>query len=123
MPTVDDYINDLEHTYGPPDTIKNIAKLNNGAIAYLGQPEDHGLLANKVLAGAGAAISELGDWLTDYGVLGKYAADNLDSTNWDIRSLSNLSKLEEKEKIIYLALELAVKMYEKDKNIHYIRTY
>lgn len=45
-----------------------------------------------------------------------YAADNLDSTNWDIRSLSNLSKLEEKEKIIYLALELAVKMYEKDKN-------
>lgn len=42
-----------------------------------------------------------------------YAADNLDSANWDIRSLSNTDKLDEKEKIIYLALELAVKIYEK----------
>lgn len=39
-----------------------------------------------------------------------YAADNLDSAKWDQRSLGNDDKLSEKEKIIYLALELAVKI-------------
>ena len=36
-----------------------------------------------------------------------YAADNLDSNKWDKRSLGNDDRLAEKEKIIYLALELA----------------
>ena len=39
-----------------------------------------------------------------------YAADNLDSAKWDQRSLSNGDKLEEKEKIISLALKLVKKM-------------
>lgn len=39
-----------------------------------------------------------------------YAADNLDSSKWDKRSLSNDDRLSEKEKIIYLALELAMIM-------------
>lgn len=39
-----------------------------------------------------------------------YAADNLDSTKWDKRCLGNDDRLSEKEKIIYLALELATKM-------------
>lgn len=39
-----------------------------------------------------------------------YAADNLDSAKWDKRSLGNDDRLSEKEKIIYLALELALKM-------------
>ena len=39
-----------------------------------------------------------------------YAADNLDSDSWDKRSLDNSDKLDEKEKIIYLALELVHKM-------------
>ncbi len=39
-----------------------------------------------------------------------YAADNLDSTKWDPRSLGNDAKLNDKEKIIYLALELADKI-------------
>ncbi len=39
-----------------------------------------------------------------------YAADNLDSTKWNQRSLGNDDKLSEKEKIIYLALELALDM-------------
>ncbi|ABX40668.1 nucleoside phosphorylase [Lachnoclostridium phytofermentans] len=38
-----------------------------------------------------------------------YAADNLDSDNWDARSLGNLVKLDEKEKIALLALEMASK--------------
>ena len=38
-----------------------------------------------------------------------YAADNLDG-EWDMRSLENEVKLSEKEKIIYLTLELATKM-------------
>lgn len=39
-----------------------------------------------------------------------YAADNLDSAKWDKRSLGNDDRLSEKEKIIYLALELALKI-------------
>lgn len=39
-----------------------------------------------------------------------YAADNLDNIKWDKRSLGNMDRLEEKIKIIYLALELAIIM-------------
>ena len=39
-----------------------------------------------------------------------YAADNLDGDEWDERSLGNDSKLSEKEKIIYPALELVKKV-------------
>lgn len=39
-----------------------------------------------------------------------YAADNLDSAKWDQRSLGNDDRLSEKEKIIYLVLELVLKM-------------
>lgn len=39
-----------------------------------------------------------------------YAADNLDAEEWDIRSLTNHSKLEEKDRIAMIALELAVRI-------------
>lgn len=39
-----------------------------------------------------------------------YAADNLDSDKWDKRSLGNDDRLSEKEKIIYLILELVSKI-------------
>ena len=39
-----------------------------------------------------------------------YVCDNLDSSKWDKRSLGNDERLSDKEKIIYLALELAIKM-------------
>lgn len=39
-----------------------------------------------------------------------YAADNLDSEKWDARSLSNLSRLDEKDRIAMIALELAVRI-------------
>lgn len=39
-----------------------------------------------------------------------YAADNLDAEEWDVRSLSNEDKLEEKDRIAMIALELAVKV-------------
>lgn len=42
-----------------------------------------------------------------------YAADNLDGAKWDMRSLDNEEKLSEKEKIIYLALDLALIMNNK----------
>lgn len=41
-----------------------------------------------------------------------YAGDNLDHSSWDPRSLSGTSRLEDKEKIAMLALELAVKIEE-----------
>ena len=44
-----------------------------------------------------------------------YAGDNLDHTNWDPRSLSGTSRLEDKEKIAMLAFELAVKIGEETK--------
>lgn len=37
-----------------------------------------------------------------------YAADNLDNEIWDSRSISNYSKLAEKDKIAFLALELSL---------------
>lgn len=39
-----------------------------------------------------------------------YAADNLDSEEWDVRSLSNYDKLEEKDRIAAVALELALRI-------------
>ena len=39
-----------------------------------------------------------------------YAADNLDSKKWDQRSLGDDNRLSEKEQIIYLALNLAIKI-------------
>ncbi len=39
-----------------------------------------------------------------------YAADNLDAEEWDIRSLSNDAKLEEKDGIAMIALELAARI-------------
>lgn len=39
-----------------------------------------------------------------------YAADNLDSEEWDVRSLSNHSRLEEKDRIAMIALELATRI-------------
>ena len=41
-----------------------------------------------------------------------YAADNLDAEEWDVRSLSNSAKLEEKDRIATIALELAVRIAE-----------
>lgn len=42
-----------------------------------------------------------------------YAADNLDSEKWDIRSLANDAKLEEKDRIAAIALGLAEKILYK----------
>ena len=39
-----------------------------------------------------------------------YAADNLDADEWDMRSLDNNDKLEDKDKAAMLAMELAVKI-------------
>lgn len=40
-----------------------------------------------------------------------YAADNLDAEEWDVRSLSNYSRLEEKDRIASIALNLATRIY------------
>ena len=45
-----------------------------------------------------------------------YAGDNLDSAQWEIRSLSGSERLDEKEKIALLAFELACKI-EKEKEL------
>ena len=56
-----------------------------------------------------AAVSKrLGvDYFTFY-----YAGDNLDSTEWDERSLSGLVNIDKKKEVMLLALELAIKMSE-----------
>lgn len=45
------------------------------------------------------------DYFTFY-----YAGDNLDSTEWDERSLSGLVNIDKKKKVMLLALELAIKI-------------
>ena len=42
-----------------------------------------------------------------------YAADNLDADRWDMRSLDNHDKLDEKDKAAMLAMELAARIAEK----------
>ena len=42
-----------------------------------------------------------------------YAADNLDADRWDMRSLDNRDKLDEKDKAALLAMELAVKIEDR----------
>ncbi|MBQ6544480.1 MAG: hypothetical protein IJL72_01960, partial [Lachnospiraceae bacterium] len=44
-----------------------------------------------------------------------YAADNLDHTEWDPRSLLGGERLDEKTMIAYLAFELALKIKKKDR--------
>ena len=41
-----------------------------------------------------------------------YAADNLDSEVWEERSLSNMAKLSDKDKVALLAMDFAVKIGE-----------
>lgn len=58
----------------------------------------------------GAVIAAVGkrlgvDYFTFY-----YAGDNLDSTEWDERSLSGLTNIDKKKEVMLLALELAVKI-------------
>lgn len=45
------------------------------------------------------------DYFTFY-----YAGDNLDSTEWDERSLSGLTNIDKKKEVMFLALELAIKL-------------
>ena len=53
-----------------------------------------------------AVCKRLGlDYFTFY-----YAGDNLDSTEWDERSLSGLTNIDKKKEVMLLALELAVEM-------------
>ncbi len=47
------------------------------------------------------------DYFTFY-----YAGDNLDSTEWEERSLSGLTEIDKKKEVMFLALELAVKIME-----------
>lgn len=42
-----------------------------------------------------------------------YAADNLDADEWDMRSLDNRDKLDEKDKAAVLAMEMAVRLADK----------
>ena len=48
------------------------------------------------------------DYFTFY-----YAGDNLDSVAWEERSISGLTKFEVKQEVIYLALELAIRILNK----------
>ena len=42
-----------------------------------------------------------------------YAADNLDADKWDMRSLDNHDKLDEKDKVAVIAMKMAVRLAEK----------
>ena len=42
-----------------------------------------------------------------------YAGDNLDSVDWEERSISGLTKIEVKKEVVYLAFDLAIEILEK----------
>lgn len=42
-----------------------------------------------------------------------YAADNLDADEWDMRSLDNMDKLDEKDKAAVIAMEMAIKLADR----------
>lgn len=46
-----------------------------------------------------------------------YAGDNLDSEEWDVRSLSNSSKLLEKDRVALLAMELAYRIAKEKEHL------
>ena len=60
-------------------------------------------MEGSVIAAVGKRLGV--DYFTFY-----YAGDNLDSTEWDERSLSGLTNIDKKKEVMLLALELAVKI-------------
>jgi uridine phosphorylase len=76
-----------------PDKIEYFK--NNGAVCV----EMEGAVIASVAKRLGV------DYFTFY-----YAGDNLDSTEWDERSLSGLTNIDKKKEVMLLALELALKI-------------
>ena len=71
-------------------------------------------LGVKTVEMEGASIAAVCQYLNiDYFTF-YYAGDNLDSVEWDERSLSGLINIDKKKEVAILALELAVKMNNKD---------
>ena len=69
--------------------------------------KEHGCICVDMECSADAAVAQFrGKDLVQF----FYAADNLDAEEWDVRSLSNSAKLEEKDRIATIALELAVRI-------------
>ena len=74
--------------------------------------KEQGCISVEMESSAMSAVSKFRDkdFFTFF-----YAADNLDASKWDKRSLDNEDKISEKDKILLLALELGLKVYQKEK--------
>ena len=73
----------------------------------LKQRKEQGCICVDMECSANAAVADFrGKDLVQF----FYAADNLDAEQWDVRSLCNESKIEEKDRIAMIALELAAKI-------------
>lgn len=94
----------FEHTKGYTWTIDAFFRETPEKIEYF---KKKGAVCVEMEGAVIAAVSKrLGvDYFTFY-----YAGDNLDSTEWDERSLSGLVNIDKKKEVMLLALELALKI-------------
>ena len=94
----------FEYTEGYTWTTDAFFRETPEKIAYF---KEKGAVCVEMEASAIAATCKyLGcDYFTFY-----YAGDNLDSTEWDERSLSGLVNIDKKKEVMLLALELAIKI-------------
>lgn len=96
----------FEHTMGYTWTTDAFFRETPDKIEYF---KKNGAVCVEMEGSVIAAVSKrLGvDYFTFY-----YAGDNLDSTEWDERSLSGLVNIDKKKEVMLLALELALKISE-----------
>ena len=94
----------FEYTKGYTWTTDAFFRETPDKIAYF---KENGAVCVEMEGAVIAAVSKrLGvDYFTFY-----YAGDNLDSTEWDERSLSGLVNIDKKKEVMLLALELAIKI-------------
>ena len=109
---VDDFIEilnkyDFEYTKGPTWTTDAFYRETKNKI------KKYKALGVKTVEMEGASIAAVCKYLNiDYFTF-YYAGDNLDSVEWDERSLFGLSKLDKKKEVTILALDLAAKINSK----------
>ena len=108
---VDEFIeilkaHDFEYTIGNTWTTDAFYRETKDKIEYF---KNNGALCVEMEGSVIASVSKKRgfDHFTFY-----YAGDNLDSAEWDERSLSGLVNIDKKKEVMTLALELAVKLNE-----------
>ncbi len=94
----------VKYTVGKTWTTDGFYRETEGKVKAM---KEKGCVCVEMECSADAAVAQFrGKELVQF----FYAADNLDAEDWDARSLANEAKLEDKDKIATIALELATRI-------------